>query len=192
VFADTVLRSELTGIREEADLSCTPSLLRTLDVIVWMRRYGHKDSSDLGLRNRQFNEITTGNSEPDADERLADDPPQPVVTFPFSVGRSFLARGEITLPVHFNRMLGERLHGRGPSWKSRVESAQYRTVGSLRRGHTGGNRYYQIRVPPDSMRELVGPVQLGQLLMVEVQLSPSLRIVIVPRGVSMPTAIKPG
>lgn len=54
VFADAELRADLAAIRDEAKLPCMPSLLRTLDVIVWMRRYGHKDSTDEELRLREF------------------------------------------------------------------------------------------------------------------------------------------
>ncbi len=54
LFTDPELRADLESIRDDAKLSCTPSLLRTLDVIMWMRRHGHKDSSDQQLQDRPF------------------------------------------------------------------------------------------------------------------------------------------
>lgn len=73
-----------------------------------------------------------------------------VATFDFNVGDSYLKRGELTIPVRFNAMLNERLPGNGPSWSASIHSGEVRDHIKIRRGHTSGTRYYQIRVPNDT------------------------------------------
>lgn len=48
---DTSFRAILAETRDEADLPSTPSLLRILDIVVWMRHYGHGESGDDTVRD---------------------------------------------------------------------------------------------------------------------------------------------
>lgn len=185
-FRDRTLRHDLASVRDEADLPCSPSLLRTLDVIVWMRRYGHVDSDDEDVRTNAWREPAV--EKPEVTEVVPEvvssrrDEDSGEFGFPFAVNKSFLARGEITVPNEFRPILNARFADEGPSWRLTVRSSDRWAVGSIRRGLTGGNRYYQVRVSPRDALDLLGPMQLGETVSVRVRHAGVLEVTLTRRG----------
>jgi hypothetical protein len=71
------------------------------------------------------------------------------VDFQFRVNKSYNDRGEITVPTVHNKSLDDRLRGNGPSWSATLRLQVASAPIKLRRGRTGGNDYYQLRLPTD-------------------------------------------